>query len=91
MDERVRAAASAAEADDRRGRIAWVLILIAAVAVVFLPPLAVLLAGAAAVIAHMANADTPRIAAVALLVIAVLMLLFQGVGGILGDEDIFQG
>ena len=91
MDERVRAAASAAEADDRRGLVAWVLVVLAAVAVVFLPPLAVLLAGAAAVIAHMANAETPRMAAVAMFVIAILMLLFQGVGGFLGDEDIFQG
>ena len=92
------AAADAAEAREGSQLAAWALILVgcalivaAALAGIVFALLAILVSGAALFLAHTRGWTTPRVAAGAVLVLAILMLLFQGVGGFLGDEDIFQG
>ena len=85
-----RTAERAAEAQTPEAKIAWVLVVVAAVFAVFFPILGVVLGGIAAFLAHRAGAQTPRLAAIVVAVLALLMLLFQGTGGFLGEGDLFN-
>ena len=90
MEEPVRTAEEAAEAHAPEAKIAWILVVVAAVFAIFFPILGVLCAGIAVFLARRAEAQTPMIAAVAVGVVSLLMLLFQGTGGFLGEGDLFN-
>ena len=89
-EDPARTAERAAEAQTPEAKIAWVLVVVAAVFAVFFSIVGVVLAGIAVFLARRAGAQTPLIAAVAVGVISLLMLLFQGTGGFLGEGDLFN-
>ena len=64
--------------------LAWGLVLAAAVLVAVAPFIGLLLTAAAAFVAHTRGADTPRIAAAALFVVALILVIFRGGSGLLG-------
>jgi hypothetical protein len=68
------------EVNDRSGRVVWALIALTTVLLVFLPVVAVPVAAAALLIAHMNGANTPRTAAAAVLIMTLIMLAFRGPG-----------
>ena len=80
------AEAAATELDAKRPPhlLAWALVAVGGLLVIFTPILGVLATAAAAVIAHQTKAPTPRIAALALLIIGIMLLIFNGVSGVLG-------
>ncbi len=82
--ETAQAAAAELDAKEPPHLLAWGLVVLGAVLVIFVPVLGVLATGAAALIAHQTKAMTPRNAALALLLIGIMLLLFRGVSGILG-------
>ena len=90
MEEPARTAERAAEAQTSEAKIAWVLVLVAAVFAIFFPILGVVAAGIAVFLARRAGAQTPLIAAITVGVLALLLLLFQGTGGFLGEGDLFN-
>ncbi len=80
----VEAAASELDARQPPHLLAWGLVVLGAVLVIFAPILGVLATGAAAIIAHQTKAFTPRVAALALLIVGIMLLIFNGVSGFLG-------
>ena len=91
MEEQpARTAERAAEAESTEAKVAWALVVVGALFTAFFPIVSVLAAGAAVFLARRAGAQTPLIAAAAMGVIALLLLLFQGTGGFLGEGDLFN-
>ena len=91
MEEQpARTAERAAEAESTEGKVAWALVVVGALFTAFFPIASVLAAGVAVFLARRAGAQTPLIAAAAMGVIALLLLLFQGTGGFLGEGDLFN-
>ena len=85
-----RIAERAAEAEAVEGKVAWALVVVGALFTAFFPILSVLAAVVAVFLARRIGAQTPLIAAAAVGVIGLLLLLFQGTGGFLGEGDLFN-
>jgi hypothetical protein len=89
MEERVQVAAEAMEADNTYRTIAWVVLLVSAVFLIFWPLLALIGALVGVALAHWQKAQTLRIAGITLAGIAFLIVLFRGVGGFLSVHHLF--
>ncbi len=85
-----RTAERAAEAESTESKVAWVLVVVGAVFTVFFPIVSLVAGGVAAFLARRAGAQTPLIAGAVVAVIGLLLLLFQGTGGFLGEGDLFN-
>ena len=91
MEEQpARTAERAAEAESTEAKVAWALVIVGALFTAFFPILTIVAAGVAVFLARRAGAQTPLIAAAAVLVVGLLLLLFQGTGGFLGEGDLFN-
>ena len=90
MEDPARTAERAAEAEGTEPKVAWALVVVGALFTAFFPIVSVVAGGVAGFLARRAGAQTPLIAAAAVFVIGLLLLLFQGTGGFLGEGDLFN-